>query len=95
MADELQAEPLLAAGYPTPRAHITQDTVKTDARSTVSRYDHTDSAALWHKRVCASADPVSPTNVHLRCTAAQPTIRPAVRRRLANPAREGYLTVRV
>ncbi|BBX73667.1 dephospho-CoA kinase [Mycobacterium shinjukuense] len=64
VADEL-AEPLLSAGYPR-LEHITQDTAKADARSTVGRYDHTDSAALWHKRVHASADPGRPTNVHLR-----------------------------
>jgi dephospho-CoA kinase len=63
-ADEL-AEPLLAAGYPR-LDHITEDVVKTDARSTVGRYDHADDPALWHKRFHASADPGRPTNVHIR-----------------------------
>jgi dephospho-CoA kinase len=63
-ADEL-AEPLLAVGYPG-LAHITQDAAKSDARSTVERYDHSDDPALWHKRIHASADPDRPTNVHLR-----------------------------
>lgn len=64
LADEL-VEPLLAAGYPR-LDHITQDMPKTDARSTVQRYDHSDDPALWHKRIHASADPGRPTNVHIR-----------------------------
>ncbi|MEE6176714.1 dephospho-CoA kinase [Mycobacterium sp. 050134] len=64
VADEL-AEPLLAAGYPRMQ-HITGDVAKTDARSTVGRYDHSDDSALWHKRFHASADPGRPTNVHVR-----------------------------
>ena len=64
MADEL-AEQLLPAGYPR-LDHITQDAAKTDARSTVDCYDHSDDPALWHKRIHASADPGRPTNVHLR-----------------------------
>jgi dephospho-CoA kinase len=64
VADEL-AGPLLSAGYPRIE-HITGDAVKSDARSTVSRYDHTDDPALWHKRIHASADPGRPTNVHIR-----------------------------
>lgn len=64
VADEL-VEPLLAAGYPR-LEHITQDTPKADARSTVQRYDHSDDPALWHKRIHASADPGRPTNVHIR-----------------------------
>lgn len=64
VADEL-AEPLLSAGYPR-LEHITEDTSKTDARSTVGRYDHSDNPALWHKRIHASADPGRPTDVHIR-----------------------------
>ncbi|MCV7195386.1 dephospho-CoA kinase [Mycobacterium angelicum] len=63
-ADEL-VEPLLNAGYPR-LEHITQDTPKADARSTVDRYDHSADPALWHKRIHASADPGRPTNVHIR-----------------------------
>ena len=64
VADEL-AEPLLAAGYPR-IADITEDVTKTDARSTVERYDQIEDPSLWHKRVHASADPGRPTNVHIR-----------------------------
>jgi len=64
VADEL-VEPLLAAGYPW-LAHITQDAVKKDARSTAAGFDHSDDPAVWHKRVHASADPGRPTNVHIR-----------------------------
>ncbi|MCQ4361909.1 dephospho-CoA kinase [Mycobacterium gordonae] len=64
VADEL-VEPLLAAGYPR-LEHITVDTAKADARSTVPGFDHSDDPALWHKRIHASADPGRPTNVHVR-----------------------------
>jgi dephospho-CoA kinase len=64
VADEL-AEPLLAAGYPR-LEHITEDVAKSDARSAVARFDHSDDASLWHKRIHASADPGRPTNVHIR-----------------------------
>jgi dephospho-CoA kinase len=64
VADEL-AEPLLSAGYPR-IDRIVEDAVKPDARSTVSRYDHSDDTALWSKRIHASADPGRPTNVHIR-----------------------------
>jgi dephospho-CoA kinase len=64
VADEL-AEPLLAAGYPR-LDHITKDTAKPDARSTVGRHDHSNDSALWRKRIHASADPGRPTNVHIR-----------------------------
>jgi dephospho-CoA kinase len=64
VADEL-AEPLLSAGYPRIE-HITADVVKPDARSTVTRYDHSDDSALWGKRIHGSADPGRPTNVHIR-----------------------------
>jgi dephospho-CoA kinase len=64
VADEL-AEPLLSAGYPRIE-HITGDVAKPDARSTVARFDHSDDAALWHKRIHGSADPARPTYVHLR-----------------------------
>jgi len=64
VADEL-AEPLLSAGYPR-LEHITQDAAKTDARSTVPGFDHSDDPALWHKRIHASADPGRPPNVHIR-----------------------------
>ncbi|BDB42868.1 MULTISPECIES: dephospho-CoA kinase [Mycobacterium] len=64
IADEL-VEPLLAAGYPR-LEHITQDAAKTDARSTVADFDHSDDPTLWHKRIHASADPGRPTNVHIR-----------------------------
>ena len=63
-ADEL-ADALLAAGYPR-WEHITEDTVRSDARSTVDEFDHSDDSALWHKRIHASADPGRPTNVHIR-----------------------------
>lgn len=64
IADEL-AEPLLGAGYPR-WEHITEDTARADARSTVDRFDHQDDASLWQKRIHASADPGRPTNVHIR-----------------------------
>jgi len=64
VADEL-AESLLSAGYPRIE-RITEDVAKPDARSTVGRYDHSDDAALWGKRIHASADPGRPTNVHIR-----------------------------
>src|SRR6201993_5246727 len=63
-ADEL-AETLLSVGYPRIEG-ITGDVAKSDARSTVEGYDHTNDLALWHKRIHASADPCRPTNVHLR-----------------------------
>ncbi len=63
-ADEL-VEPLLAAGYPR-LERITSDVAKPDARSAVERYDHSDDAALWDKRIHGSADPGRPTNVHIR-----------------------------
>jgi dephospho-CoA kinase len=62
-ADEL-TDALLAAGYV--RREAFTDVAKSDARSTVAKFDHTDDPALWHKRVHASADPGRPTNVHLR-----------------------------
>ncbi|KJX75134.1 dephospho-CoA kinase [Mycobacterium lepromatosis] len=64
MADEL-AEPLLSAGYPRLQ-HVTGDVAKTDARSTVDRYEHSNDPELWHKRFHASADPGRPTYVHIR-----------------------------
>ncbi|OBG66819.1 MULTISPECIES: dephospho-CoA kinase [unclassified Mycobacterium] len=64
LADEL-AEPLLSVGYPR-LEHITQDAAKNDARSTAPGFDHSNDAALWHKRIHASADPGRPTNVHIR-----------------------------
>jgi dephospho-CoA kinase len=64
VADEL-AEPLLSAGYPRIE-HITEDVAKSDARSTVDRYDRDDDPSLWSKRIHASADPGRPTNVHIR-----------------------------
>jgi dephospho-CoA kinase len=64
VADEL-AEPILAAGYPRIE-RIASDVVRPDARSAVDRYDHSDDAALWGKRIHASADPGRPTNVHIR-----------------------------
>jgi dephospho-CoA kinase len=63
-ADEL-AEPLLAAGYPR-ITHIIEDVARSEARSTVDRYDHTHDPSLWHKRIHSSADPGRPTNVHVR-----------------------------
>ncbi|GAA4536777.1 dephospho-CoA kinase [Mycobacterium paraffinicum] len=63
-ADEL-VEPLLGAGYPRIE-RITSDVAKPDARSAVERYNHSDDAALWDKRIHASADPGRPTNVHIR-----------------------------
>ena len=64
VADEL-AGPLLAAGYPRIEG-IASDVAKPDSRSAVDRYDHSDDAALWDKRIHASADPGRPTNVHVR-----------------------------
>jgi len=67
VADEL-VKPLLAAGYPR-IDRITGDVAKASnagARSTVGRYNHSDDAGLWHKRIHASADPGRPTNVHVR-----------------------------
>jgi dephospho-CoA kinase len=67
VADEL-AEPLLSAGYPRIE-RITADVAmasKDQARSTVDRYNHSDDASLWHKRIHASADPGRPSNVHVR-----------------------------
>jgi dephospho-CoA kinase len=64
VADEL-VETLLAAGYPH-REDITEDTARTDARSTVGRYDHSSDPTLWRKRFHGSADPGRPTNVHVR-----------------------------
>lgn len=52
VADEL-VEPLLSAGYPRVE-HISEDVAKDDE------------AALWRKRIHASADPGRPTNVHIR-----------------------------
>ena len=95
VADEL-AEPLLSAGYPR-LEHITQDAAKTDARSTVPGFDHSDDAGLWHKRIHASADPGRPTNVHIR-VAGWPNQQFAllfVDWLNANPAvREGYSQVK-
>ena len=56
---------LLSAGYPR-IDRITADESKADARSTVARYDHSDDASLWQKRIHGSADPGRPTYVHLR-----------------------------
>lgn len=64
VADEL-AEPLLSAGYPRIE-RIVGDVAKSDARSTVDRYDRDDDPVLWSKRIHASADPGRPTNVHIR-----------------------------
>ncbi|OBA77805.1 dephospho-CoA kinase [Mycobacterium sp. 1164966.3] len=64
VAGEL-VEPLLAAGYPRVDS-ITEDTVKTDARSAVGRYDHSDDPTLWRKRFHGSADPGRPTHLHIR-----------------------------
>jgi len=63
-ADELSAG-LLSAGYPRIE-HITADEHKPEARSTVARYDRSDDAGLWQKRIHGSADPGRPTYVHLR-----------------------------
>ncbi|MUL45179.1 dephospho-CoA kinase [Mycobacterium sp. CBMA293] len=63
LADEL-TDLLQTAGYP--KANITEDVAKADARSTVAEFDHSDDAALWYKRFHASADPGRPTNVHIR-----------------------------
>jgi len=64
VADEL-AGPLLSAGYPRV-ADITGDVTKSEARSTVERYDRSADPTLWHKKFHASADPGRPTNVHIR-----------------------------
>ena len=64
VADDL-AGSLLAAGYPRIEC-ITDDVAKDDARSTVTRYDHSSDKGLWRKRIHGSADAGRPTNVHLR-----------------------------
>ncbi|QUR67411.1 dephospho-CoA kinase [Mycobacterium spongiae] len=64
VADDLAAS-LLSAGYPRVD-HVTQDVVKTGARSTIGQYDRSHDQELWHKRFHASADPGRPTNVHIR-----------------------------
>ena len=63
-ADELAAA-LRSAGYPR-IDDVTSDVVKRDTRSTAERFDHSDDATLWGKRLFASADPGRPTFVHLR-----------------------------
>jgi dephospho-CoA kinase len=63
-ADELTAA-LRSAGYP-PIDDVSSDVVKLDGRSTAERFDHSGDAALWRKRLHASADPGRPTFVHLR-----------------------------
>jgi dephospho-CoA kinase len=95
VADEL-ADALLSAGYPR-ISHISQDEAKSDARSTVSDYDHSDDPALWRKRIHGSADPGRPTNVHIR-VAGWPNQQFAllfVDWLAANPQeRAGYLAVK-
>ena len=63
-ADELTAA-LCSAGYPR-IDDVSSDVVKLDGRSTAERFDHSGDAALWRKRLHASADPGRPTFVHLR-----------------------------
>ena len=63
-ADELTAA-LRSAGYPR-IDDVISDVVKLDGRSTAERFDHSGDAALWRKRLHASADPGRPTFVHLR-----------------------------
>ena len=63
-ADELTAA-LRSAGYPR-IDDVSSDVVKLDGRSTAERFDHSGDAALWRKRLHASADPGRPTFVHLR-----------------------------
>ncbi|MGO9153883.1 dephospho-CoA kinase [Mycobacterium sp.] len=98
VADEL-AEPLLSAGYPRIQ-HITADVAKapkSQARSTVGRYDHAGDPSLWHKRIHASADPGRPTNVHIRVDGwpNQQFALLFVDWLLANPGvRDDYLTVK-
>jgi len=62
-ADEL-AEALTSAGYV--HRPIAADESKSDARSTVAEFDHTEDESLWQKRIHCSADPGRPTNVHVR-----------------------------
>ena len=64
VAGELRAT-LCTAGYPAV-GDVTSDTAKSDARSTVAQFDHSNDATLWHKRLHGSADPGRPTNVHVR-----------------------------
>ncbi len=64
VADEI-AGALAHAGYPRIE-RISSDVPKPNARSTNPAFDHTDDAALWHKRIHASADPGRPTHVHVR-----------------------------
>jgi dephospho-CoA kinase len=64
VADQI-ADALTHAGYPR-IDRITADVAKSDARSTVAEFDHTDDPALWQKRIHASADPGRPTHVHVR-----------------------------
>ncbi len=95
VADDL-ADALLSAGYPR-IPHIGQDEAKSDARSTVGDYDHSDDPALWGKRIHGSADPGRPTNVHIR-VAGWPNQQFAllfVDWLAANPQeRAGYLAVK-
>ena len=64
VADQI-ADVLTHAGYPR-IDRITADVAKSNARSTVAEFDHTQDPALWQKRIHASADPGRPTNVHVR-----------------------------
>lgn len=59
------ADNLRAAGYPR-SDQVSADMAKSDARSTVTEFDHNDDITLWQKRFHASADPGRPTHVHIR-----------------------------
>jgi dephospho-CoA kinase len=64
IADEL-TDTMTAIGFPRIEG-ISSDLAKPDARGTVAQFDHTETPALWQKRIHASADPGRPANVHLR-----------------------------
>jgi dephospho-CoA kinase len=64
VADRI-ADALVGVGYPR-NDRITADVAKSDARSTVAKFDHSGDTLLWRKRIHASADPGRPTHVHVR-----------------------------
>jgi dephospho-CoA kinase len=64
VADRI-ADALVGVGYPR-NDRITADVAKSDARSTVAKFDHSGDTLLWRKRIHASADPGRPAHVHVR-----------------------------
>ncbi len=63
-ADEL-TEALLTVGYLRVDG-ITADVPKSNGRSTVAEFDHTEQPELWRKWYFCSADPGRPTHIHIR-----------------------------